>query len=121
MYQYYITYVDTADNLWLDSVIPQTADGRKGWSWDAYSPHTTGKGRTCESCHENPKAAGMGIKFVQAADAAHPISIPSDPVVPEARLLNKDEQQKLLLKSDLYKKWKATFLRKSGIDSLFMD
>lgn len=117
LYQFYITYVDSVDNLWFDSAIPQRTDGKKGWNWDVYRPHTIGKkGRQCESCHQNPKAARLGIRHSFADSVAHPITVPASPIVPATRLLNSREQNKLLNKSALYKKWRAEQWRRQGIE-----
>jgi Cytochrome c3 len=119
MYQYYISYVDSNENVWLDSAIPKRANAQPGWSWDAYTPHTIVKGRTCESCHENPKAAGIGIRQSKSDNAAHYITIPSAPIEEGARLLNKKEQEQLLLKSKRYKKWRVNEFMKNGVNKLF--
>ena len=118
LYQYRITYVDSADNLWFDSQVPQRKDGKPGWSWDVYRPHTIGKkGRDCESCHQNPKAVGMGIRHSLQDSAAHPITVPTEPIVDGARLLNAREQQQLLKKSERYKRWRSEAWRRTGIEN----
>ncbi len=120
LYQYYITYVDKDENVWLDSQIPRKNDGSKGWAWDNYSPHTIGKiGRNCESCHGNTKAAGLGIRQSQSDSVSNKITLPNAPIGASAHLLNKRERNKLLHKSPLYKKWRAIEFKRSGIDSLF--
>ncbi|MGD9899368.1 MAG: cytochrome c3 family protein, partial [Calditrichaceae bacterium] len=120
LYQYYITYVDSSENLWLDSVIPKRSDGRPGWSWDTYTPHTTGKhGRSCESCHGNTKAAGLGIRNAFSDSVSNSVTIPTEPVIPGSRLLNKNEQKRLLEKSANYKKWRTRAFKTEGIEELF--
>lgn len=120
MYQYYITYVDSLEQIWLDSKIPETSDGKTGWVWDIYTPHTTGKtGRDCESCHLNAKAVGLGIRNHPGDSVAHPITIPNRVIESEGRILNPDEQQQLLNKSKDYKKWRAKDFREKGIESFF--
>ena len=120
MYQYYVTYVDSADNLWLDSVIPEKQDATPGWSWDVYVPHTVGKtGRACESCHGNAKAAGLGIRQSIVDSAAHFITLPSPPIEDSIRLLTPDEQKRLLIKSKEYKKERSRAFRRQGIEQLF--
>jgi len=119
LYQYKITYVDSVDNVWLDSVIPIKSDGSRGWTWDVYKPHTiSAKGRNCESCHGNLKAVGMGIRQHLADSVAHPITIPDDPIIPGTRLLNTVEQNALLGKSKLYKKWRARAYRRNSIERI---
>ncbi|KAA3618443.1 MAG: hypothetical protein D8M58_13345 [Calditrichaeota bacterium] len=118
MYQFYITYVDSNENIWLDSAIPVKSNGQKGWSWDAYSPHTIGKGRNCESCHENPKAIGLGIRQSLKDSPANEISLPSQPIEKSSRLLTTQEQMRLLNKSNLYKKWRAKHFIESGLDKI---
>ena len=118
LYQYQVTYVDSADNVWLDSEIPVRGDGRRGWAWDVYKPHTiSARGRNCESCHGNLKAVGMGIRQHIADSVAHPVTIPNDPIIPGTRLLNSAEQKTLLEKSNSYKKWRARAYREQGIES----
>ncbi|MGD9487248.1 MAG: cytochrome c3 family protein [Calditrichaceae bacterium] len=120
LHQYFITYVDSSENLWLDSVIPKRSDGRPGWSWDAYTPHTTGKsGRVCESCHGNTKAAGLGIRNAFSNSVSNSITLPTEPVIPGSRLLNSQEQRRLLEKSADYKKWRTRAFKNDGIEELF--
>jgi len=119
LYQYFITYVDSSDNLWIDSVEPKRQDGKLGWNWDAYVPHTIGKqGRNCESCHGNAKAAGLGIRQSIQDSVAHTITLPSPPILPGSRLLNSEEQSRLLKKSTEYKKWRAIDFRRKGIEKM---
>jgi len=119
-YQYHITYVDSNDNIWLDSKIPGTADGKKGWSWDTYTPHTIGKkGRACESCHGNSLATGLGIRNNKDDKPANPITIPSEPILNNARLLTPFEQKRLLNNSRDYRYWRAKQMRSEGILKLF--
>jgi len=111
--------VDSNDILWLDSVIPNRTDGKPGWNWDAYEPHTIGKeGRSCESCHGNPKAVGLGLRQHELDSVAHPLTIPSEPVLSGSRLLNSDEQKRLMQKSATYKRWRARLFRQQGIEKL---
>ena len=120
LYQFHITYVDSQDNVWLDSAIPQTANGKKGWNWDVYTPHTvTGKAQSCEGCHGNPLAAGLGIRNSANDRVAHPITIPDPPILPGTRLLNAQEQKKLLGSSEKYKKWRARAYKEQGMLKLF--
>ncbi len=120
LYQYYVTYVDSLDRVWLDSEKPKRSDGKIGWNWDVYQPHTIGKrGRNCESCHENPKAAGLGIRQSVGDSAAHFITIPHNTILPEARLLNYREKRRLLGKSEQYKIWRTRALKRGGIDELY--
>ena len=119
LFQYHITFVDSNDILWLDSVIPNRTDGKPGWNWDAYEPHTIGKeGRSCESCHGNPKAVGLGLRQHELDSVAHPLTIPSEPVLSGSRLLNSDEQKRLMQKSATYKRWRARLFRQQGIEKL---
>ncbi|MBI4848222.1 MAG: hypothetical protein HY808_06535 [Nitrospirae bacterium] len=44
-----------------DSEIPKTKDGKIGWAMNPVAPHTTGEAvRSCEKCHQNGNAAGLG-------------------------------------------------------------
>jgi len=122
LYQFYITYVDAQDNVWLDSVKPRTKSGQTGWNWDVYAPHTImATGRACEDCHGNPLAAGMGIRNSAGDVVAHPITLPSAPILPGTRLLTPEEQKKLLRPSVNYKKWRARVFREQGILKLLKE
>ena len=119
LYQFYITYVDSAENIWLDSRIPLRQDGLPGWSWDVYTPHTImRRGRSCESCHGNALAAGLGIRASANDTVSHAITLPSAPILPGVRLLNKQEQGSLLNYSERYKKWRMKEFKKGGIKKL---
>ena len=121
MYQYRVSFVDAEDRIWLDSAVPRKADGSIGWNWDAFAPHTVGaKARSCESCHGNPKAAGLGIRQNAQDSVAHKITLPNPPVLPGSRLLNEREQGKLLTKSKLYKQWRTRDLRNKGYEQMLI-
>lgn len=122
LFQYFITFVDSLDRVWLDSARPQTAKGRVGWNWDAFVPHTIGaKARDCQSCHLNPKAVGLGIRPTAKDSVAHPITVPSSPILPGSRLLNEKERRKLLQKTPLYRKWRRRQLEQNGVLQLFLE
>jgi hypothetical protein len=67
-YQYFIT--DQTSPLGLPTrraEPPLTLDGGAGLIWTAYSPHTIRKTvRSCESCHQNKLAAGLGDPLRQS-------------------------------------------------------
>ncbi len=122
LYQYYITYVDSAENVWLDSQKPQRIDGKSGWSWDVYSPHTIReRGRSCEGCHGNALAAGLGIRSALKDSVANSITLPSAPILPGMRLLNSKERKRLLNSPASYKKWRVKEYKKQGIKKLLHD
>ena len=58
------TVIDKDGNTVVQNEIWMTPDaGGKGLDHAAVQPHTAGrKARTCESCHNNPKALGYGIE-----------------------------------------------------------
>jgi hypothetical protein len=61
MYQYVVSHVDKDSNVLVDRHIPKTGAGFPALLFNPYSPHTIGaKGRACQECHGNPKAAGLG-------------------------------------------------------------
>ncbi|RMD92563.1 MAG: hypothetical protein D6814_16680, partial [Calditrichaeota bacterium] len=99
--------------VWLDS------DSTR-WAFNPYEPHTIGAARDCEGCHLNPKAAGLGERVFAAGgrgDLLHPLTVPSPPDIPGARLFNAQEQKKLLGKSPAYRRaraldWLQKFSRK---------
>ncbi|MFQ5565159.1 MAG: hypothetical protein ACE5EU_02225 [Paracoccaceae bacterium] len=56
------TIIDKDGNTVAHNETWITPDGRKGLDHAAVQPHTAGReARTCESCHNNPKALGYGI------------------------------------------------------------
>lgn len=56
------TVIDKDGNTVVDNKIWDTSEG-KGLDHAAVQPHTAGrKARSCESCHNNPKALGYGIE-----------------------------------------------------------
>ena len=60
-YQFVITHVGRDRLVRKDSVIPRTADGRRGWAMNPHAPHTIQKMTVgCRACHGNPRAAGLG-------------------------------------------------------------
>ena len=61
-YQYFITDQTSPLGIPTKSAEPPlTLDGGAGLIWTAYTPHTTRKTvRSCESCHQNELAAGLG-------------------------------------------------------------
>lgn len=56
------TVIDKDGKAVAENVINMTPEG-KGLDHSAVQPHTAGrKARSCESCHDNPKALGYGIE-----------------------------------------------------------
>ncbi|MBL7225262.1 MAG: hypothetical protein ISS59_03940 [Desulfobacteraceae bacterium] len=108
LYQYLISYIDHQGNCVLDSVAPSRGDGTgKGWAFMPYVPHTTAPfGRGCNACHQNRVAAGLGIQEEITIDNV--LTIPSPPAVETMRLLNLEEQRKLLQPT---KEWHRERLR----------
>ena len=95
LYQYLITYVDQKGNVPVDGVAPSRGDGGRGWAFMPYVPHTVSPfGRSCDGCHQNRVAAGMGIQENLTVDTA--LTIPSPPAVSTMRLLNPAERKRLL-------------------------
>ncbi len=98
MYQFFISYVDSEGYVIMDSEKPLRGDG-KIWGSVAYTPHTTGRGRECFSCHGSPEALGLGYRLNKnhSPDVViDSITILPPPVFPETRLLNRKEVKKLL-------------------------
>lgn len=66
------TVIDKDGNTVAHNEIWTTPDGKKGLDHAAVQPHTAGRqARTCESCHDNPKALGYGIsdgRFMKGYD-----------------------------------------------------
>ncbi|MEN6438053.1 MAG: hypothetical protein ABFD97_05680 [Syntrophobacter sp.] len=68
-YQYWLSWVDTRGQAVLDSVIPQTGDGRQAVAWNPYAPHTVRPQTVdCWDCHGNTRALGLGQTLVRAKD-----------------------------------------------------
>lgn len=60
-YQYVVTWVDEKRGVRLDSRVPRTAHGRRGWAMNPYTPHTIRRATVgCDACHANPRALGLG-------------------------------------------------------------
>lgn len=97
-YQYFISYVDATGYVVLDNVVPQRGDDSDlGWTFMPYVPHTTSPvGRSCESCHLNNIAAGMGVFDGSTIDTQ--LTIPSTPVIPSMTLMSNEAQKRLLLR-----------------------
>ncbi len=56
------TVIDKDGNTVAHNEVWIAPDGKKGLDHAAVQPHTAGReARTCESCHNNPKALGYGI------------------------------------------------------------
>jgi len=107
LYQYLITYVDRLGNVPLDSAIPSRVNGGRGWAFMPYVPHTVSPfGRSCDNCHQNRMAAGLGIMEKPTNDTG--LTIPSPPAVKTMRLLNAEERKKLIEPS---RKWRKERLR----------
>ncbi len=100
LHQYQISYVDDQGRVLLDSVIPERGDGQgPGWAYMPYVPHTTAKqGRPCQTCHNNPTAAGLGLSEEHhlAARTDFDLLRPSPPAIDSMRLLNAAERRRLL-------------------------
>jgi hypothetical protein len=113
LYQYLISYVDRLGNVPLDSVAPSRGDGTgRGWAFMPYVPHTTAPfGRACTACHQNRVAAGLGIQDEITIDTA--LTIPSPPAIKTMRLLNPQEQERLLQPTT---KWHKERLRSLKTD-----
>jgi len=113
LYQYFITFVDSLEQVWIDSQKPVRADGQPGWNWAVYGPHTIGKsGRQCESCHLNGKAVGLGLRQSIEDEVVNKITLPQPPILPGQRLLNGKEKRKLLNKTVKYRQMRAKMLQK---------
>ena len=95
-YQYLISEVDRNGQVSLDSAVPQRGDGTgRGWAFMPYVPHTIAPfGRGCLSCHQNRVAAGLPPEEKPTMDTR--LAIPSPPAIKGMRLLNAQEQQRLL-------------------------
>ncbi len=93
----------------VESKIFTTADGTSGLAHNPIQPHTvTREARSCEDCHANPKAVGLGSGIYNARKNGLDIDFGLDRIVDEegkqlqatshvgARPFNKEEQQRIL-------------------------
>ena len=74
----------TGWGMWrMDSVTPSRGDGSgPGWAFMPYVPHTVGPvGRSCDSCHLNRVAVGLGIQQVLTDDTMLTVPIPAAVVI----------------------------------------
>ena len=78
-----------------------------------YVPHTTSPaGGSCERCHLNRVNAGLGMYEESTQDTA--LMIPSPPAVGSMRLLNAEEQKRLLEPSMEWKKERLRAVREEA-------
>lgn len=100
LHQYQVSYVDEQGRVLLDSTIPERGDRQgPGWAFMPYVPHTTARqGRPCQTCHNNPTAAGLGLfeEHQLAAGTDFDLLRPSPPAINSMRLLNAAERDRLL-------------------------
>jgi hypothetical protein len=69
-YQYWVSQVDPAGRVLIDSATPTTAAGRAALAWNPYGPHTIRRQTAaCWDCHGNPRALGLGQMLIRAKDA----------------------------------------------------
>ncbi len=73
------TVIDKDGNTVVHNEIWTAPDGKKGLDHAAVQPHTAGRqARSCESCHNNPKALGYGIsggRFLQGYNAGFTVDL----------------------------------------------
>ena len=73
------TVIDEDGNTVAHNEIWTAPDGKKGLDHAAVQPHTAGReARTCESCHNNPKALGYGIsggRFLKGYDKGFTVDL----------------------------------------------
>lgn len=99
---------ENADGTEYDSHVFTTSDGHSGLAQNPIVPHTTtGKARTCESCHASKKALGLGGGVYDSRKNGLDIDFELERIVDEegnqiqatshygARPFNKEEQQKI--------------------------
>lgn len=99
---------ENADGTEYDSHIFTTKDGHSGMAQNPIVPHTTtGKARTCESCHASKKALGLGSGVYDSRKNGLDIDFELERIVDEdgnqiqatshygARPFNKEEQQRI--------------------------
>jgi hypothetical protein len=105
-YQYRISFVDRKGTVILDDVVPKKGDSQTpGWAFMPIYPHTVQrKGRSCEACHGQPLAAGLGLWKGEGVDLA--LTRPSPPVYPSMELLSDPEKKILLEKTQRYRQWR---------------
>ncbi len=119
LYQYLITYVDRLGNVPLDSMVPSRGDGSgAGWAFMPYVPHTIApSGRSCDACHMNRLAVGLGVQEEMTMDTR--LTVPSPPAIKGARLLDAEERRRLLEPSYEWRKERLRSLMEISLISSF--
>ena len=98
MYQIFVSYVDSEGYVIMDSEIPIRGDG-KVWGSVPFTPHTTGRGRACFSCHGSAESLGLGYRLYirgKPEVVVDSLTILPPAIFPDSRLLNREEIEKLL-------------------------
>jgi len=107
--QVIFTQIGPDGKVQVDNKIYTTADGTSGFAHNQIQPHTISKeSRTCEDCHSNPKAVGLGSGVYNSRANGLDIDFEMDKIVDAegkqlqatshegARPFNKEEQQRIL-------------------------
>ena len=67
MSQFVVSQVNEKGQVLMDSRILKTQDGKPGFGFNSYAPHTIRRPtRPCEACHLNPRALGLGNRIAPA-------------------------------------------------------
>lgn len=143
LHQFVVSRVDERGLVLEDSRVPRTPDGKPGLGFNPYAPHTIRRPvRSCEGCHLNPRAIGLGNRLPMAGTAlgtkwSPPLTFPRKDgtpidfewealVDPEGRALqtqtrsgarpyNRQEIKGLLTKSRAYKGWYTRYYQEKGL------
>ncbi len=143
-HQYFVSDPAPSDDSPPSSArVPANADGQPALVLTPHAPHTIRPtARTCEACHGNPEAVGLGADYLQAVDKGAEFfrkwkedgtlpdnfqlsqslakdGIPLQTVFPKpARALNLEEAQRLLHPSKAYEVSRYLDLKEKNLDTL---
>jgi hypothetical protein len=143
LHQFVVSQVDERGQVLLDSRIMKTLDGKPGLGFNPYTPHSIRRPvRSCEGCHLNPRAIGLGNRFAPAKNGkgkqwSAPLTFPRRDGVPidfewealvdpdgkplqtqtrtGARPYQRRELETLLGKSRGYKGWVTRHYQEKGL------
>jgi len=141
--QFVVSQVNGKGQILMDSRILMTQDGKPGLGFNPYAPHTIRRPtRPCEACHLNPRAVGLGNRFIGQAPNPRtrwsgPLTFPRKDGIPidfewealvdldgkplqtqtrpGARPYNQREIKGLLTKSKAYKGWYTRYYQEKGL------
>jgi len=143
-YPYFVTDFMSSGEEPQRAAVLKTDNNRPGLLWTAYTPHTIRvSARTCESCHQNTLALGLGDpsqhhvedgeRFItewmesnrispkfQPRQTLTPEGVPLQTAVSGSRFLNLEELNTLQTVTDRYRAWFYRDIRGRGLSRLLV-